>query len=69
MKVVLFALNASWAHTNLAVRCLREPLERAGFAVTVAARHNTMKPSAMHHFFLIMLSLFFRIILKAYRPL
>ena len=39
MKVVLFALNASWAHTNLAVRCLREPLERAGFAVTVAEYH------------------------------
>lgn len=33
MKIVLFALNGSWVHTSLAVRCLREPLEAAGFEV------------------------------------
>ena len=35
MKVVLFALNGSWSHTNLAIRCLRAPLEREGFCVTL----------------------------------
>ena len=33
MKIVLFALNGSWVHTSLAVRCLRAPLEAAGFTV------------------------------------
>lgn len=33
MKVLLFALNGSWVHSNLAIRCLRPPLERAGFEV------------------------------------
>ena len=31
MKVVLFTLNGSWSHTSLALRCLRKPLEEAGF--------------------------------------
>lgn len=31
MKIVLFTLNGSWSHTSLALRCLREPLEQAGF--------------------------------------
>ncbi len=39
MKIVLFALNGSYSHTNLAIRCLRSPLERAGFDV-VLIEHN-----------------------------
>ncbi len=35
MKVVLFALNGSWSHSSLAIRCLRGPLERAGFEVSL----------------------------------
>ncbi|MBQ8432216.1 MAG: B12-binding domain-containing radical SAM protein [Clostridia bacterium] len=33
MKVVLFTLNGSWSHSSLALRCLRRPLEEAGFEV------------------------------------
>lgn len=33
MKVVLFGLNGSYSHTCLAIRCLRAPLERAGYEV------------------------------------
>lgn len=39
MKIVLFALNGSYSHTNLAVRCLRGPLERAGFDVVLIERN------------------------------
>ena len=39
MKVLLFALNGSYTHTNLAVRCLREPLEKAGFEVQIIERN------------------------------
>ena len=39
MKVVLLALNGSYSHTNLAIRCLRAPLERAGYDV-VLCEHN-----------------------------
>ena len=35
MKLVLLAVNASWAHTNLAVRCLRERLEKDGHEVVI----------------------------------
>ena len=35
MKVVLFTLNGSWSHTSLALRCLREPLEKQGFEVVI----------------------------------
>ena len=35
MKVVLFAINGSFSHSNLAIRCLREPLERADFEVVL----------------------------------
>ena len=31
MKIVLFALNSSYSHTNLAVRCIRRSLTNAGF--------------------------------------
>ncbi len=33
MKVVLFTLNGSWSHSSLALRCLRDPLEKAGYEV------------------------------------
>ncbi len=33
MKVVLFGLNGSYSHTCLAIRCLRAPLEKAGYDV------------------------------------
>lgn len=46
MKVVLFALNASWSHTCLALRCLREPLERNGFEVSLIER--TLKDRTSH---------------------
>ena len=39
MKVVLFALNGSWSHTSLSLRCLRAPLERDGFSVALI-EHN-----------------------------
>ena len=35
MKVVLFGLNGSYSHTCLALRCLRAPLERAGYEVVI----------------------------------
>ena len=35
LKIVLFTLNGSWSHTSLALRCLRAPLEREGFDVTL----------------------------------
>lgn len=35
MKVVLFGLNGSYSHTCLALRCLRAPLERAGYDVVI----------------------------------
>ena len=35
MKIVLFTLNGSWSHTSLALRCLRAPLEAAGFYVVI----------------------------------
>ncbi len=36
MKIVLFALNSSYSHTNLALRCLRAPLLHSGFDVVLA---------------------------------
>lgn len=35
MKIVLLAVNGSYSHTNLAIRCLRAPLERAGYEVSL----------------------------------
>ncbi|MBO5274245.1 MAG: DUF4080 domain-containing protein [Clostridia bacterium] len=35
MKIILFALNAAYIHTNLAIRALRKPLDAAGFEVRV----------------------------------
>lgn len=39
MRVVLFALNGSYSHTCLALRCLRRPLEAAGFEVVLLERN------------------------------
>ena len=39
MKIVLFALNGSYSHTNLAIRCLRSPLLRAGFSVEIVEKN------------------------------
>lgn len=39
MRVVLFALNGSYAHTCLALRCLRRPLEADGFEVALLERN------------------------------
>jgi len=39
LKVLLFALNGSYTHTSLALRCLRSPLERAGFEVQLLERN------------------------------
>jgi hypothetical protein len=36
MKIVLFALNSSYSHTNLAIRCLRPHLLEGGFEVRLA---------------------------------
>lgn len=38
MKIVLFALNGSYSHTCLAVRCLRPHLEAEGFDVAILER-------------------------------
>lgn len=39
MKILLFALNGSYSHTNLAIRCLRSPLLRANFEVTLVEKN------------------------------
>ena len=46
MKVVLFAINGSFSHTNLAIRCLREPLERASFEVVLV--EHTLRDRTAH---------------------
>ena len=46
MKIVLFALNGSWSHSCLAIRCLRPPLERDGFDVVLI--ENTIKDRSSH---------------------
>lgn len=45
MKVALFALNGSFSHSNLAIRCLRSPLEREGHEV-VLIEHSLRDRSA-----------------------
>lgn len=46
MKVVLFSLNGSWVHSCLALRCLRAPLERAGFETVLL--ENTLRDRSAH---------------------
>ncbi len=38
MKIVLFALNSSYIHTNLAVRCLKQTLQNAGAEPVIIER-------------------------------
>ena len=46
MKIVLFALNGSWVHTSLSIRCLRAPLENDGFDVVLV--ENTLRDRTGH---------------------
>ncbi len=46
MKIVLFALNGSFSHTNLAIRCLRPSLERAGHEVIL--EEHTLRDRTAH---------------------
>ena len=39
MRIVLFAFNGSYSHTCLALRCLRRPLEKAGFDVLLMEKN------------------------------
>ena len=49
LKIVLFALNGSYVHTNLAVRCLREPLLGSGHEVNIIERNLRDRRSAVLH--------------------
>jgi len=46
MKIVLFALNGSFSHTNLAIRCLRAPLLREGHEVVLV--EHTLRDRSAH---------------------
>ena len=46
MKIALVALNGSFSHTNLAIRCLRDALEQKGFPVTLS--EHTVKDRTAH---------------------
>ena len=46
MKIVLFAINGSFSHSNLAIRCLHDPLERAGFEVVLI--EHTLRDRTAH---------------------
>ncbi len=46
MKIVLFAMNGSFSHSNLAIRCLRDPLERSGFEVVLI--EHTLRDRTAH---------------------
>lgn len=46
MKIALFALNGSYSHTNLAIRCLRPVLEAAGFDTILV--ENSLKDRDSH---------------------
>ena len=35
MKITLFALNGSWAHSSLSVRCLKTALAAGGFEAEI----------------------------------
>ena len=47
MKVALFAVNASYSHTNLALRCLRAPLLDAGHEVVLIEKNASDTDSAL----------------------
>lgn len=47
MKTVLFALNSSYVHTNLAVRCLKKALQKAGADAVIIERSQKDKRDAV----------------------
>lgn len=47
MKTVLFALNSSYIHTNLAVRCLKKALQKAGADAVIIERSQKDKRDAV----------------------
>lgn len=49
MKIVLFALNGSYSHTNLAIRCLRPALERAGYEVLLLEKNLRDRKNSILH--------------------
>ena len=49
VKILLFALNGSYTHTSLAIRCLRAPLEREGFSVALLERNLRDRTSHILH--------------------
>lgn len=49
MKIVLFALNGSYAHTSLAIRCLRPPLEAEGNEVLLIEGNLRDRTSNLLH--------------------
>lgn len=53
MKIVLFALNGSYVHTSLAVRCLREPLLGVGYDVKIIEKNlRDRRSSVLHELYL-----------------
>ena len=46
MKIVLFGINGSFSHSNLAIRCLRDPLEHDGFEVVLV--EHTLRDRTAH---------------------
>lgn len=49
MKIVLFGLNGSYTHTNLAIRCLRESLESDGHEVVLIEGNLRDRTSSLLH--------------------
>lgn len=49
MKIVLFALNGSYTHTSLALRCLRPGLEKAGYSVKLIEGNLRDRTSLLLH--------------------
>jgi radical SAM superfamily enzyme YgiQ (UPF0313 family) len=47
LKTVLFALNSSYIHTNLAVRCLKKALQKAGADAVIIERSQKDKRDAV----------------------
>lgn len=40
MRILLFAINGSYSHSNLAIRCLRDALEDAGYSSVLLLEHT-----------------------------
>lgn len=46
MRIVLFTFNASWVHTSLSLRCLRETCEKKGYEVVLV--EHTLRDRSAH---------------------